>query len=169
MIKTYFITGAEGVGKTTSLKSLRKKFPEIKIYDFDEIGVPDNPPLQWRFDTTLFWIKKAIKNQKKGLSTCIIGLSFPSEIKKFKESKKLEEIIFILLDISKKERVSRLSMRKASQEVIKDTDQLNKLKKEFSKYKKNKINTSHLSREEVTESLYHLINQSTRNAPSKMA
>tara|TARA_Y100000034_G_C6645321_1_gene282261 strand:+ start:199 stop:435 length:237 start_codon:yes stop_codon:yes gene_type:complete len=65
MTKLYFITGAEGVGKSSIIPILKKKFPEIDVHDFDEVGVPENPPLQWRYDTTLHWLNVAIKNQKK--------------------------------------------------------------------------------------------------------
>ena len=156
MPKTYFITGAEGVGKTTILKSLIKKFPNMKIHDFDEIGVPENPPLQWRLDTTLFWIREAIKNHRKGLSTCIIGLSFPSEIVKYKESRELGDIVFILLDVNEKERKFRLSKRGASREVVEDLEQRDKLREEFEN-NKNKIDTSNLSEKGVVDRLYNIV------------
>ena len=54
MTKVYFITGAEGIRKTTIINGLKRKFPKIRIYDFDEVGLPQNPPLQWRLDTTLY-------------------------------------------------------------------------------------------------------------------
>jgi hypothetical protein len=104
MTKVYFITGAEGVGKTAIIDGLKRKFPKIKIYDFDEVGVPQNPPLQWRLNTTLYWIRVALKNQQRKKSTCILGLSFPSEIRSFEEFKNLENINFFLLDLSTRER-----------------------------------------------------------------
>jgi len=149
MAKTYFITGSEGTGKTSILPLLKKEFPERDIHDFDEVGVPINPPLKWRLDTTLYWIKKAIKNQKKGISTFIIGLSFPNEITNFEESKKLDKINFILLDVSEKEREKRLENRNALQDVIKDLKQLKELRRQFKK--EDIIDTSNLSIEETSK------------------
>lgn len=153
--KTYFITGAEGTGKTSIVPILKKYLPEIDIHDFDEKGVPLNPPLKWRLDTTLYWIKKAIKNQKKEISTCILGLSFPKEINQFKESKKIKHINFLLLDINQKEREQRLSKRNSSKEVIKDLRQLKELRKQFKKEKI--IDTSNLSIENVAQKVIKYI------------
>ena len=148
MAKTFFITGAQGTGKSSIIPFLKTKVSELNIHDFDENGVPENPPLQWRLDTTLHWINKAKKNQEKNLSTCIVGLSFPNEVKALKESKDLEKILFCLLDVSKEEREKRLSKRNASKEVIKDLHQLNQLKKE-TQFNPKIIDTSYLSIKET--------------------
>ncbi len=149
MATTYFITGAEGIGKTSIIPLLKKSLPEIDIRDFDEVGVPINPPLQWRLDTTLHWIKKALENQDKERSTCIVGLSFPKEVKQFKESKNLKEVEFILLNVSEEEREKRLGKRQAEKEVIEDLEQLKELRKQFQKEKI--IDTSNLSIEETAK------------------
>jgi len=151
MKQTYFITGAEGTGKTSIIPFLKEQVSYIEIHDFDDIGVPLNPPLKWRLDTTLHWIKKAIKNQEKGISTCIVGLSFPNEIKNFKEFKKLENTTFILLNISKEEREKRLGKRNSKKEVIRDLKQLKELRKQFKK--ENIIDTSNLSIEETSKEI----------------
>ena len=158
MKKTYFITGSEGTGKTSIIPFLKKKLPKFNIHDFDEMGVPLNPPLKWRLDTTLHWINEAKNNQEK-TSTCIIGLSFPKEILKFNESKKLEEIEFILLDIDEKEREKRLQKRNANQDVIDDLKQLSGLRKQFKELKsKTKIiNTTNLSINEVANKIVEYI------------
>jgi len=159
MINTYFITGAEGTGKSTIVPSLKKNLRKIDVHDFDEVGVPSNPPLKWRIDTTKNWIKIALTNQKKEKSTCIIGLSFPNEIRKIKESKKIKNIYYILLDVSIKERKNRLKKRKAQSHVIEDTEQLKLLKKIFRFKLKNKhrINTTNLSIKDVSNLLIKFI------------
>ncbi len=153
MIKTYFITGAEGVGKTSVIKILKRELPEMDIHDFDEFIVPENPQLQWRLDTTLNWINKAIENQKKNISTCIIGLSFPDEIINFDESKNLNSINFCLLDVEEFERKKRLSFRNASEEVIDDLEQLHKLREVAEEKNINIIDTSILLVEEVAKEI----------------
>ncbi|MFC1710746.1 hypothetical protein ACFLZJ_01150 [Nanoarchaeota archaeon] len=159
MAKTFFITGAEGTGKTSIIPYLKENLPNLEIHDFDEVGVPENPPLQWRLDTTLYWIKIAEKNQEKNLSTCIIGLSFPSEVNDFKESEKLNKISFCLLDVNKEEREKRLGKRNASNEVIADIDPLNKLRNEIKKLKV--IDTSNLSIEETANKVINWIKNET--------
>lgn len=156
MAKTLFITGAEGVGKSSIIEPLKEKFPEIDIHDFDELGVPDNPTLKWRLDTTLYWIIKAIKNLEENISTCILGLSFPSEVKGFEESNRLENLDFLLLDVHEEERAIRLSGRNNSKEIIKDTEQLINLRKEFRNIQ-NIIDTSNLSIKEVLDKILEFI------------
>ena len=155
MTKLYFITGAEGVGKSSIIPILKKKFPEIDVHDFDEVGVPENPPLQWRYDTTLHWLNVAIKNQKKGKSTIIAGLSFPNEVKKYKEYKEIDKVMFCLLDVHETERETRLCKRKASREVIDDLCQLHQLREKFktTKFEKKIIDTSRISVKETAEKI----------------
>lgn len=156
---TIFITGAEGVGKSSIIQRLKQYFYYIDIHDFDEVGVPKNPPLSWRLDTTKYWIKKAIENQSKGISTCILGLCFPEEVKSFDEFKKLNEVIFCLLDIDEKEREKRLIKRNASKEVIEDTENLYELKRQIKKVKGIIINVSRLSINETFEKVKEAINK----------
>ncbi len=82
MTKTIFITGAEGTGKTSLIPYLKKDL-NFEIHDFDEVGVPSNPPLQWRLDTTKYWLKIANENKKKGKNTLIAGLIFPEEVERY--------------------------------------------------------------------------------------
>ena len=127
----FFITGAEGAGNSSILKLLHSLGPDFDVHDFDETGVPDNPPLQWRLDTTDYWLKLAAKNAKKKVSTIVSGLSFPSEIKKSPSFKYAPNVFFCLLDVSESERRKRLKKRGASKDVISDLNQLHSLRNEF--------------------------------------
>lgn len=139
MRKTVFVTGAEGCGKTSLIPFLKDELEGFRINDFDEVGVPDNPPLQWRLDTTKYWLKIANNNQKKGLDTLVAGLIFPCEVEKYEEHKSLD-ITFILLDISVEERKKRLIKRKADEELINEPERIGELRDDFKKTKfKNKI------------------------------
>lgn len=133
---TIFISGAEGVGKTTLINYLKKRLPNKEIYDFDELGVPANPPLIWRHKTTKHWLQVSEKNEKRRKDTLIVGLIFPNEILKFSKRK---DIYFCLLEISLIERAKRLRKRNASKDVIKDIEQLKNLRKEFKELKVRKI------------------------------
>jgi hypothetical protein len=156
-IKTFFITGAEGVGKSSLLKILQSKFPDMDAHDFDEVGVPENPPLSWRLNTTNHWIKIAIKNQKRRKSTCIIGLCFPDEILNSQQINELNCIKFCLLDIKEKEREKRLIKRGASREVIEDLGNLIELRKQIKKVKGDIIDTTLLSIEQAGKKVINWI------------
>ena len=132
----YFISGAEGVGKSTIIFHIKKKLKKKRVYDFDSIGVPRNPPLSWRHKTTKHWLKVSEKNEELGKDTIIIGLSFPKEVRRFSKRK---DTRFILLDISIKEREKRLRKRRAEEGVIKDTAQLIALRKDFRSLKNKRI------------------------------
>lgn len=154
---TIFIIGAEGVGKTTMLNHLVKELPGKDIHDFDEVGVPLNPPLSWRYETTKHWLKISKNNEKIKKDTIIIGLSFPSEIKKFSKRKNFH---FCLLNISVKERAKRLRKRESAEEVIKDLGQLKNLRKEFNELKQKKIvSVSNLTPQEISSKLVKWINR----------
>lgn len=159
MVTTYFITGAEGVGKSSLIPLLKKELKNIDIHDFDEIGVPENPPLQWRLDTTIYWIKVALKNQIKGISTCIVGLCFPNEIEKYGEHKKLDCLSYCLLDLSDEEREKRLHKRNTPEMASYNT--IKELRKEFEKTKHGKkiIDASYLSVEETAKKVIEWINK----------
>jgi len=151
--KLFFITGAEGVGKSSIIEILKDKFGDMDVHDFDDVGVPDNPDLQWRHDTTLHWIKVAIENQKKGVSTIVAGLSFPNEVLMFEEYKEMDEILFCLLNVHESEREKRLCARGSAKDVIDDLCQLHDLREKFKdvKFENVVIDTSKLSIEEVGE------------------
>ncbi|MBU4070031.1 MAG: hypothetical protein KJ646_03530 [Nanoarchaeota archaeon] len=152
----FFISGAEGVGKTTILGHLIRELPDKDIHDFDEIGVPKNPKLSWRYKTTKHWLKIAKNNEKIGKDTIIVGLSFPSEIIKFSKKKNFH---FCLFDISINEREKRLRKRKSTKGVIDDLEQLKQLREEFKKLKSKKIiNISHLTPKEISSKLIKWIN-----------
>jgi len=156
MNKIIFLTGAEGVGKTSIINILKQNLKDFEIFDFDEVSVPENPPLNWRYETTKHWLKIGEKNLEKNKSTLICGLTIPKEIDKF-SSKKLTDFIYIgLLDIEIKERENRLRKRGADQELINDTKCLILLKNEFNKSKlksKKIIDTTNLSILEVCETV----------------
>jgi hypothetical protein len=157
MTKTIFILGAEGVGKSSVLDLLKKEFLGIDFYDFDEVGVPEDPSLQWRLDTTLHWINKSLENQKKGKITCVLGLFFPEELKGFENFEKLKEVSFCLLNVGERERERRLKKRGATKEVIEDVENLLGLRKQIKEITGKVIDTSKLSIEETFERLKDFI------------
>jgi hypothetical protein len=53
----YFVTGASGAGKAACIPYLKKLLPNIKIFDFDEVGVPENADKIWRQKSTEYWLQ----------------------------------------------------------------------------------------------------------------
>src|SRR3712207_5620668 len=57
----FFVTGANGSGKTSCIPALARFLPTFAIHDFDEVHVPENPDAIWRQQTTEFWIETYIE------------------------------------------------------------------------------------------------------------
>lgn len=106
----YFIIGASGSGKTVSLEPLKNLLPEFTLYDFDDIGVPDNADKKWRQEATEEWIKKLSSGSRLN-DICLLGQMVPAEIVSSPSATNLDEIHIILLDCSDEVRVQRLRKR----------------------------------------------------------
>lgn len=109
MTKFYFIGGASGSGKTAIMPKLQKILGnEIKVYDFDDIGVPDGADKKWRQESTEKWLQKLLID---GKDACLLGQIVLGEILACPSAKKLGGINFCLLDVSDFERFRRLKKR----------------------------------------------------------
>ena len=148
----YFITGACGAGKSSILPYLKNRFKKFDINDFDEMGVPVNPTAKWRRQTTSYWLNRALNNNKKGISTIIVGLLIPKEVKGLVKERFRMPIHFCLLDMNKKVRAKRLKERGASEELIEDLEELIGFKKWIieSDFNCFIVNTSNLTVKEVS-------------------
>lgn len=105
----YFIGGASGSGKTAITPSLQKILgSEIKVYDFDDIGVPEGADKKWRQESTEKWLQKLLN---EGKDACLLGQIVLGEIIACPSAKKLDGINFCLLDVSDFERIQRLKKR----------------------------------------------------------
>lgn len=129
MARLYFITGACGTGKSSIIPYLKKNLEGFDVHDFDEVGVPENPTIQWRRNTTDYWLKVAVENAKKDISTLVVGLSIPQEVKNSPHFSLAPKVYYCLLDISEEERHKRLTRRGASKELIEDLEELVGLRK----------------------------------------
>jgi predicted ABC-type ATPase len=109
---SYFITGVNGAGKSTVVPLLRNNLPSsFLVYDFDEVGVPENVDNKWRQKTTAHWMDIAIKNNKKNIKTVICGLTKPSEIKEISKTKKGLKVKIAFLDVYSRDIEKRLQNR----------------------------------------------------------
>ena len=82
MSNFYVITGISGSGKTNLADNLKKTLNTkiYKVYDFDDIGIPEKPTQEWRNKAAKFWLDKARDNNLLGIHTVLCGQVVPSEI-----------------------------------------------------------------------------------------
>jgi broad-specificity NMP kinase len=117
--KIVFVTGTSGTGKSTLAVFLRKSnFKNVKVYDMDECGVPDDVDEQWRKDRTEELLDESTQNIKNGCTSIICGVSVPEEVKMSKSYSRNIDIVFGILEISELEIINRLRKRRWSEEQI---------------------------------------------------
>lgn len=99
MSKIYFISGANGVGKSTILPFLKALLPHSKfsVFDFDERGVPENADRNWRISESKYWINEGNRLAQKNKGTIICGFIKPDDLPGLTD-KESAEIRLILLD-----------------------------------------------------------------------
>jgi len=97
MSKIYFITGVNGVGKSTIMPYLSALLPNNKyeIHDFDERGVPENADGKWRVSETAYWVNEGVKLAQQGKIIIICGFV---KLADFQNNTNDLEIIKVLLD-----------------------------------------------------------------------
>jgi len=113
------ITGASGVGKTSTLKELSRRLPEdgpIKIFHFDDIGMPnwDEVPdhKKWQEETTIEWIDRLVKIAKEEKVHILFEGSTESKFfRKGFEKNRFTDYKLILFDCDKETMKQRLMER----------------------------------------------------------
>lgn len=104
------IIGASGSGKSAVMPYLSKLMPELRLYDFDEIGVPDDADAAWRQRTTVQWLAKLNRDHAKQ-PCCLLGQMVPAEIYSVKLFDCLAGVTIVLLDCADDVRIKRLRQR----------------------------------------------------------
>jgi len=99
MNNIYFISGVNGVGKTTVMSHLKELLPAsiFEIHDFDERGVPENADGAWRISETKYWVEEGVKLIQKNKSIIICGFVKPKDFQKLLHNE-FFKIILIFLD-----------------------------------------------------------------------
>jgi broad-specificity NMP kinase len=159
----FFITGASGVGKTTLKCNLDILYSQdnktISIHDFDEGGVPKNANAYWRQERTNHWLKLALKNAKKNISTIVCGVSVPLEVLGSSDFEKGIPLHFGFLRVSRALHAKRLKLRDWTVKLIKsDLNWSAVLTMCVEKEKGFLLDTTKLSPEEVAQEFSTWIN-----------
>jgi len=81
MHKIFFVTGVNGVGKSTIIPHLKSILSEddFVVHDFDARGVPPDTDRKWRISETKYWISEG-KRPSEEKSTVICGFIKPSDL-----------------------------------------------------------------------------------------
>lgn len=106
----YFIIGASGSGKTACLPRLQTILKDYTVYDFDDIGVPDNADKKWRQEATEKWVSQLTTNGNNN-NVILLGQMVLGEILASPSAKQLDKIELILLDCKDQVRIDRLKSR----------------------------------------------------------
>ena len=108
-MRLYFIGGASGSGKTAVMPYLKELLGDgIAVYDFDDIGVPEDADKRWRQESTQKWLQKLLNNGKDAV---LLGQIVLGEILACPSAKKIGKVNFCLLDMSDFERIQQLKKR----------------------------------------------------------
>ncbi len=108
----FFITGANGVGKTACLPALARQLPNLTVHDFADLGVSANPDACWRQETTEGWLRAYIeRHQPQGRHVVVSGEAIFGEILCSPSIDQVDGVHTCLLDCADVTRVDRLRAR----------------------------------------------------------
>jgi 2-phosphoglycerate kinase len=94
----YFISGVNGVGKSSVMPYLRTLLPDTcTVIDFDSRGVPDGADHSWRVAEAKHWLGEGIKAVKDGKQLIICGFVKPADFTDIWEPS-MPEVKIIVLD-----------------------------------------------------------------------
>lgn len=174
MGKINFISGVNGVGKTSIMPYLKTLLPSGKyeIHDFDERGVPAKADGNWRISETKNWVDQGIELALEGKSIIICGFVKPVDFQDLL-SDELLGITLIFLDaqpeIIRQRLVGRYTkdgyFNEAQMVIGKPIDVFidgniyisQQMKKKFKELNYPIINTSNLTPEAVARQVAELI------------
>ncbi len=155
----YFLTGASGVGKTTLLNWLEKKYRIMpwSFLHFDSIGVPSEKEMiekhgsgsNWQRDMTYTWIDKMIHEYEDSDRIILEGQVNLKFIKTGFAKRNFHNYQIILVDCDEEIMVYRLTEKRGQPELLTQDmrNWLKYLRNQAREFNVPNINTSDLSEE----------------------
>ncbi|MEK7602383.1 MAG: AAA family ATPase [Patescibacteria group bacterium] len=168
-MKTYFVSGVNGVGKSTLIPHLREMLPADKyiVHDFDARGVPDGADHNWRKSEIQYWLEESARAAEESRETIICGFAKPED---FDTDSDVE---IIVLDADEETVRQRLTNRYTKDGVFDENQKVTgkpvnefiagnvwyakKMREECSAAGCQVIDTSFISPEEVAKKVVELI------------
>ncbi len=162
MSKIYFVTGVNGVGKSTVIPLLKDRlYPaSFAIHDFDERGVPDSADGAWRLSETIHWTEVGKDNLQNGTSTIICGFVKAKEINQAVEEIGVE-ITVCLLDANSEAIEARILSRYTSAESLQELERTTG--KSLEKFIQDNIWVAGKFREEALDAGWFILDTSHLN------
>ena len=98
MYNIYFISGVNGVGKTSVMPYLRKLLSEDKftVVDFDSRGVPDGADHAWRIEEARHWVEVGTQANGESKKLIVCGFVKPNDFADITNSSTPEVKILVL-------------------------------------------------------------------------
>lgn len=107
---TYFISGVNGVGKSSVMPFLRTLLPESTVVDFDSRGVPDGADRAWRIAEATHWANEGVAASAAGKMFVVCGFVKPQDFADLPEAM-YSEIKIVVLDADEETVRTRLMGR----------------------------------------------------------
>ncbi|MEM7246534.1 MAG: hypothetical protein AAF533_14375 [Acidobacteriota bacterium] len=108
----FFVWGASGSGKTTAMRSLQERLPDLVAHDFDEVGVPAGADQLWRHRAAERWLQVVLEHQSEGRDVLLTGQLPHGELLACPSADQLDGIASCLLDCTDvEERFARIRGR----------------------------------------------------------
>jgi broad-specificity NMP kinase len=171
---TYFISGVNGVGKSSVMPFLRMLLPEgeFTVVDFDSRGVPDGADRTWRIAEANHWIDEGMTANVSGKQLIVCGFVKPQDFIDLPESVQ-KEIKIIVLDADEETVRTRLMGRYTKNGVFDENQKVigkpvtdfidgnvwyaKKMREESAEEGLPIIDTSKLNPEEVAKEIVRII------------
>ncbi len=169
-MKVYFLTGASGVGKTTLVKNLLKKYGEEsgwQFLHFDSIGVPTVEVMieeygsteGWQEAMTHKWIDKIQEEHADKKIVVLEGQAHPKFVQAGFQKYGFGDYELVLVDCSEEDMCFRLTHERGQEELV-NQDMKNWLKclrDESERLDLRIFDTTAMSEEEVVEAFEGLV------------
>lgn len=165
----YFITGACGVGKTTLVDMLEKKYTardDIAFLKFDSIGVPSveeqmrnySSPSEWQRAATKIWVSKILHEVEKPTVVFEGQVNFDFIYAAFRDES-FSDFVTILIDCDEEEMERRLTEERNQVELVNENMRnWRKLRQQAENLGAPIINTTRKSKESVVEEFVKISN-----------